>query len=238
MSGSNRRDAALEHEFPRRELLKGSVAAGSAVFALAWGVGTGLAGPAQGVPQWFAALQQATPIASPEAVENYQPMILTESEAISLRAICNRLIPADELGPGAGDAGAFIYIDWTLAGPGTQMVQMYQAGIRSLDQGAGTGGFAAVDGATQDSLLEEAEAGTLQKLPEGFFPVLLEHTRQGMFGDPMYGGNINFAGWDLIQYPGLKLTWTAEEQSLGTVVTPAHRSVAEQGGTPYDPTTP
>jgi hypothetical protein len=54
-----------------------------------------------------------------------------------------------------------------------------------------------------------------------------------MFGDPMYGGNTGFSGWDLIQYPGLKLTWAPEEQEIGTVVTPAHRSVAEQGGMPY-----
>ena len=35
--------------------------------------------------------------------------------------------------------------------------------------------------------------------------MLLEHTREGMFSDPIYGGNVNFAGWDLIGYPGIKL---------------------------------
>lgn len=237
MPGSTGRDTAPERVFPRRELLKGSAAIGGGVAALAWGVGAGLAGPAQGVPQWFAALRQSTPIASPEAVDNYQPIALTAAEAATLRAIGNRIIPADDLGPGAGDAGTFIYIDWTLAGPGAGVLALYQGGIAVLDAEAGEGGFVGADGAAQDALLGQAEAGELTDLPEGFFPLLIEHTRQGMFGDPMYGGNIGFAGWDLIQYPGLKLTWTADEQALDTVVTPAHRSVAEQGGTPYDPTT-
>jgi hypothetical protein len=178
-------------------------------------------------------MRQGTPDASPEAIENYQPVALTEAEAATLRAIGNRIIPADDLGPGAGDAGTFIYIDWTLAGPGAAALPLYQAGIAALDAGAGDGGFAGADSAAQDALLGDAEAGELPDLPEGFFPLLIEHTRQGMFGDPMYGGNIEFAGWDLIQYPGLKLTWTPEEQALDTVVTPAHRSVAEQGGEPY-----
>ncbi len=233
MPGSNGRDAAPERAFPRRELLKGSAAVGGGITALVWGVGIGLAGPAQGVPQWFAAMQQGSPVATPEAVANYQPVALTEAEAATLHAITNRIIPPDDLGPGAGDAGAFIYIDWTLAGPGAAALPLYQAGLAALDDGAGKGGFAAADSATQDTLLGQAETGELPDLPEGFFPLLIEHTRQGMFADPMYGGNIDFAGWDLIQYPGIKLTWTPEEQALNTVVTPAHRSVAEQGGVPY-----
>ena len=27
---------------------------------------------------------------------------------------------------------------------------------------------------------------------------------QGTFGDPYYGGNANFVGWDLIGYPGVR----------------------------------
>lgn len=234
MTSSVGRDEAPERIFPRRELLKGTAYLGGGVVAMVWGVGTGLAGPGQGVPRWFASrLQDGTPVASPEAVDAYVPTALTVAEAATLRAVGNRLIPSDELGLGAGDAGAFIYIDWTLAGPGAAMLPLYQAGLAALDAAAGGGGFAAADVATQDQVLTSAEAGELADAPEGFFSLVLEYTRQGMFGDPMYGGNASFAGWDLIQYPGLKLTWTAEEQALGTVVTPAHRSVAEQGGTPY-----
>ena len=41
-------------------------------------------------------------------------------------------------------------------------------------------------------------------------------TLEGMFGDPVYGGNKNFAGWDLIHYPGAKLAAGPEDQSMKT----------------------
>lgn len=222
---------------PRRELLKGSAYLGGGAAAALWGVGAGLAGPAQGMPEWQGSMQSASPVASPvaspEAVDSYQPVALTAAEAATLRAVGNRLIPADDLGPGAGDLGAFIYVDWALSGQAAATLPLYQGGLAALDAAAGSGGFVGADAATQDSLLSQAESGNLANAPQGFFALVLEHTRQGTFGDPMYGGNLGFAGWDLIQYPGLKLTWTAEEQALDTVVTPAHRSVAEQGGVRY-----
>ncbi len=38
----------------------------------------------------------------------------------------------------------------------------------------------------------------------GFFEALCLHTRQGMFCDPVYGGNKNRVGWDLVGFPGPK----------------------------------
>ncbi len=35
-----------------------------------------------------------------------------------------------------------------------------------------------------------------------FFAALREHTVQGMFSDPVYGGNRNFAGWMLLRLSG------------------------------------
>ncbi len=35
-----------------------------------------------------------------------------------------------------------------------------------------------------------------------FFPLLVLHTRQGFLADPIYGGNRNRAGWDVIGFPG------------------------------------
>jgi len=51
-----------------------------------------------------------------------------------------------------------------------------------------------------------------------FFTLVLNHTRQGTFGDPYYGGNANFVGWDLIGYPGVR-----------TMVTPADQKALESG---------
>ena len=48
-----------------------------------------------------------------------------------------------------------------------------------------------------------------------FFNLVLAHTLQGTFGDPYYGGNKNFVGWELVGYPGVRLAVTADEQRLG-----------------------
>ena len=54
-----------------------------------------------------------------------------------------------------------------------------------------------------------------------FFNLVLNHTLQGTFGDPYYGGNRNFAGWDLVGYPGVRLAVTPDEQRLGPAPAPA-----------------
>jgi gluconate 2-dehydrogenase gamma chain len=35
-----------------------------------------------------------------------------------------------------------------------------------------------------------------------FFPLLVLHTRQGFFADPIYGGNRDRVGWNVIGFPG------------------------------------
>ena len=35
-----------------------------------------------------------------------------------------------------------------------------------------------------------------------FFPLLITHTRQGFYADPIYGGNRDRIGWDVIGFPG------------------------------------
>ena len=60
-----------------------------------------------------------------------------------------------------------------------------------------------------------------------FFTLVRTHTWQGMFGDPFYGGNANFIGWDLIGYPGVRsAAVTAEDQKRleRNELPPAHRS--------------
>lgn len=35
-----------------------------------------------------------------------------------------------------------------------------------------------------------------------FFPLLVLHTRQGFYADPVYGGNTDHVGWKMIGFPG------------------------------------
>ena len=48
-----------------------------------------------------------------------------------------------------------------------------------------------------------------------------------MFGDPYHGGNADFAGWDLLGFPGVKLSFGAAEQQLDVNVIPAHKSTTD-----------
>jgi gluconate 2-dehydrogenase gamma chain len=47
-----------------------------------------------------------------------------------------------------------------------------------------------------------------------FFSILRTHTMEGMFADPVYGGNKDFAGWKLVGFPGAHPAFTpADMQS-------------------------
>jgi gluconate 2-dehydrogenase gamma chain len=46
---------------------------------------------------------------------------------------------------------------------------------------------------------------------EAFFRAMLLYTNQGMFSDPLYGGNRGMAGWRLIGYPGAQRAYSPGE---------------------------
>jgi len=146
----------------------------------------------------------------------------TEAEARVISAACERIFPSDASGPGATEAAVVIYIDRQLAGPygrdkyryikgpfvesypehGYQGKEtpreIYRQGIRELGDG-----FA--------SLPVEAQNQTLAAIEKGhFFQMLRMHTIEGMFADPMHGGNAGLIGWQLIGYPGPVMTYRAE----------------------------
>lgn len=209
----------------RRDLLKdGAVAAGAIA-------GLGMAGAAgavvsQPIPEKLAKLVQFEVV---DDLDAYVPKALTEAELTTLKAAIDQLIPSDDIGPGASEAGVFVYIDRSLARPYADQLPLYQEGLAALDTAAGADGFAAATADQQIEILTQAEAG---EVAEGFFETLLNHTKEGMFADPMYGGNRDFAGWDLLGYPGIKLAWTAAEQDFDAEIEPAHLSVADLGGYP------
>jgi hypothetical protein len=78
--------------------------------------------------------------------------------------------------------------------------------------------FAELTPLEQDSVLGDVESGAatgggrFTASSAQFFAMMLNHTRQGTFGDPYYGGNANFVGWDLIGYPGVRTAVSAADQ--------------------------
>jgi hypothetical protein len=141
---------------------------------------------------------------------------LTPAQMKTLVAFIDRLIPHDELGPGAVEAGAQIYIDRVLAGPNAGEKTNFVQGLEAVDAYAKR-----VHGAALAELPAEKRDQVLQDMVDSpFFIRARRLTLEGMFSDPYYGGNKNFAGWDLIRYPGPRPAVAAEDQALKVDVKP------------------
>jgi gluconate 2-dehydrogenase gamma chain len=170
------------------------------------------------------------PAAASAAVTREPLHALTVAEADILEAVCARLIPTDENGPGATEAHAARYIDRALAGFLAPNRQAYAAGLAAIDRHAVTlhgAAFPQLPPADQDAVLKDVEAGKAEGLPAGsssFFTLVRTHTIQGTFCDPSYGGNADFVGWDLLGYPGVRTIVTPDDQRMGITLKPNHRS--------------
>ena len=108
----------------------------------------------------------------------------------------------------------------------------YRSGIESLDRTAQQrfgAAFVELSGEDQDTVLHALEGSeereeereverarmqlygapvevalqqTSAETELGFVPLLALHTRQGFYADPIYGGNRDRVGWELIGFPG------------------------------------
>jgi gluconate 2-dehydrogenase gamma chain len=181
----------------------------------------------------------ATPLAvvtarGASAAEAYKPTYFNADEWRVLTQLVDRLIPADETGPGALEAGVPEFIDrqmeapyghgalWYLEGPfhdagpefGYQLSftprELYRAALPALgrvvraQQGRE---FSELDDATKDEVILRMERGAfdLGVMPSrAFFDQLLQNTREGFFCDPVHGGNKDMASWRMINFPGAR----------------------------------
>jgi gluconate 2-dehydrogenase gamma chain len=159
---------------------------------------------------------------------------LSAPEADLLDRIAALLIPSDELGPGATEAMAVRYIDRALAGALRDQREAYRVGLAALDRYARqTRGapFLQLSERRQVSLLIDVETGAATGANVGFqgssaqfFALVRGHVWQGTFGDPYYGGNANFVGWDLLGYPGVRTYVAPADQRLLAPPTAVRRS--------------
>jgi len=215
----------------RRNLLKRAGVVG----AVAATAGTTLALTAA-----VTARAQTPALAAPPQLEALETLTAAESDI--LEAIVARLIPTDENGPGAAEARAAHYIDRALAGPLSASRRAYAAGLAAVDayaQSAKGAPFAKLAAQDQDAVLSDMEKNVAKGFAphsSSFFNLVRTHTLQGMFGDPYYGGNANFVGWDLLGYPGIRMAVTEDDQRMSVKPTPNRRSAydfemfAKKGG--------
>jgi len=167
----------------------------------------------------------------------------SEAEARAISAACARIFPTDSSGPGATEAAVVIYIDRQLAGPygkdkyrytkgpwvesypehGYQAQanprDAYKQGLRELGDN-----FSSLSAEAQDEKLVAMEKSH-------FFQLLRAHTIEGMFADPMHGGNAGLVGWQLIGYPGPQMNYRNEiDKHYGTPYRPKPASLEQIAG--------
>lgn len=160
---------------------------------------------------------------------------LTPAERTFIDAAVARLIPADELGGGAFEAGCTEFIDRQLSGPygraedlymqgpwadGTPSqgfqsrqtpAQCYRSAIAAIGQYSRSTyagrEFSELTPSQQDAVLGSLEHGEIELSgvdAKAFFAMVLQNTIEGFWSDPIYGGNRNFVGWNLIGFPGAR----------------------------------
>jgi len=207
-----------KHDEARRAFLKGAAAGAGAL------AGTGLA------PQAMAKPHERHKTAAAEATETSAHVhaggeghgaFLNDNDAVTVAAFTERLMPGAPGMAGARDAGVLNYIDLALAGAYADLQDFYRRGLAQLDaycQQAHQAPFARLDAALQDTVITALEAGKATGFTwptaQAFFNTLRTHTMEGMFADPVYGGNKDFAGWRLVGFPGAQpLFTTADMQS-------------------------
>jgi gluconate 2-dehydrogenase gamma chain len=154
---------------------------------------------------------------------------LSPGELRLLEAFVDRLIPRDELGPSASECGVAVYINRSLTDYLAPERSALIAGLKATDafsRRTEDRAFVELSPEKQDAVLKAMEDGTAAGFPgaRAFFGRVRRLTLEGMFADPSYGGNRNFAGWDLIRYPGPRLAVSPEDQKMETSIKPFRSS--------------
>jgi gluconate 2-dehydrogenase gamma chain len=206
-----------KHDEGRRAFIVGAVGAGAVA-------GTGLVQAAYAKTQHTKALPPKTaeaPVAN-RAVETFDGhgAFLNDEHAATVAAFAERLMPGASGKPGARDANVVNYIDLALAGAYADQQDFYRRGLAQLDaycRKTHDQPFAKLSAAQQDDVVGALEQGKASEFTfptaQAFFNTLRTHTMEGMFADPVYGGNKDFAGWKLVGFPGAQLFYTQADMA-------------------------
>jgi gluconate 2-dehydrogenase gamma chain len=169
--------------------------------------------------------------AAPQSAVSKTATVFAPEQRRILEAFLDGLVPSDENGPGAVGCGAANYIDLSLADYLAAEKATFLDGLAAVDafarssQGAP---FADLPPQKREAVLTAIDNNQAPNL-RGFFNRVRRLTLEGMFCDPSYGGNKNFAGWDLIRYPGARLAVGPEDQRMNTPPTPYRKPLYGDG---------
>ena len=207
-----------KHDEARRAFLVGAA------------VGAGAVAGATFVPNALAQTQEAPrttgtvpPPAHSHAGGPGLGTFFNSEDAGTVAAFAERLMPGAPGKPGARDADVLNYIDLALSGAYADLQYFYRRGLASLDaycRKTYREPFRRLSAGQQDEVITALEQGKASEFSwpsaVAFFNTVRTHTMEGMFADPIYGGNKEFAGWRLIGFPGAQVEFTAADmQSSG-----------------------
>lgn len=163
-----------------------------------------------------------------------QGSLITSTDGITgTAALTTTLAPAAQALPAAYE---IIWVPSSeIARYGYQSIltprEVYRIGVAALDRyvnGKYGKDFVDLDENQQDEVVGAMVDGKISNADfdknlsaESFFHNVRRHTAEGMFGDPVYGGNRDLAGWKLIGYPGAQRAYEPWEfQQEGTARQP------------------
>lgn len=97
--------------------------------------------------------------------------------------------------------------------------EVYRLGVAAVDRYSNARfqrDYVDLSEAQQDQIIADMVSGSATGFdrnltPEAFFHTLRRHTSEGMFSDPVYGGNRDLIGWKLVGYPGAQRSYTPAE---------------------------
>src|SRR5438128_2397728 len=206
-----------EHDASRREFLRRAAVGAGAV------AGAGVVPEALAQSHEQDKKSKPDTSAPPHTQANGEGLgaFLNRDDAATVAAFTERLMPGAPGKPGARDTGVLNYIDLALAGAYADLQDFYRRGLAQLDQYCREtyrDPFVRLNAGQQEAVitaLEEGKAtGFTWPTAQAFFNTLRTHTMEGMFADPIYGGNKEFAGWRLVGFPGAQPDFTqADMQS-------------------------
>ncbi|MFC4617542.1 gluconate 2-dehydrogenase subunit 3 family protein [Camelliibacillus cellulosilyticus] len=168
---------------------------------------------------------------------NQALMHFTQDQFRMVEAATERIFPKDSNGPGAKELGVAYYIDHQLAGDWGfnardymqppfyhgEKVQGYQGRLKrrevfnialqemnNYSHKKYKKDFIDLTDDQQDQVLKDFESDKVSLSTisaSGFFNMLRSATLEGVYSDPLYGGNKNMDGWRMKHFPGNQMSY-------------------------------
>ncbi|WP_239615564.1 gluconate 2-dehydrogenase subunit 3 family protein [Cohnella mopanensis] len=169
---------------------------------------------------------------------NQALMYFSQEQFKIVEAATERIFPKDDQGPGAQELGVAYFIDHQLAGQwGTngreymsgpffagETTQGYQGHLRrreifdialremqNYSNEKYKKDFPKLTPEEQDAVLKAFESDEVKLTTisaSGFLRTLITSTMEGVYADPLYGGNTSMDGWKMKNYPGTQMSYT------------------------------